>query len=445
MKKLFPSILLLLLICTGAYAQRCGTGTAAVISHGASGTPGFLPTADNMPCIVSGSQVSDTLFFENFSSFSGLIVNYLKFDSIYLPQGLCWETNAVNDTFGGGRTGAIYISGQCTAPAGQYALRMIIDANAGPGGAVNLTSQDAFALAHLQLYLRVLSPSDSVCHAIDYLDSTLAYIPYDGNFPPYAHGAGSPATISPAGPITICAGDSVVLSVPDIPGNIYQWCNGAQTASTVVRIPYNYTVTVTTTNTVLVSAPVQVTVDTVFASYILIQDTTPHTWTVYDSIFSTDGAPIIDETWTWGDSTTTAGFAPTHTYSAAGYYTIGVEVTDGNGCRAHYNDTSTYMFKTDAQIVGVKVIPRIATGISPITDVAALRAYPNPTSGFMTIESPAAQSQEAVIYDAHGSKVRELTIHTGHSTLDVRSLPDGVYDLIAGGSNTSIIRFIVAR
>jgi hypothetical protein len=115
MKKLFTTLTLALGLSAGAFAQSYWNTTyslhvrqllSSVTPHIAS-VPGLAPGDSALPCAVTGTYVSDTIFFHNFVSFSGLTVNYLKIDSIYLPAGLCWSTGKANNKFSGGEDGVI--------------------------------------------------------------------------------------------------------------------------------------------------------------------------------------------------------------------------------------------------------------------------------------------------------------------------------------------------
>jgi hypothetical protein len=67
-------------------------------------------------------------------------------------------------------------------------------------------------------------------------------------------------------------------------------------------------------------------------SFILLQDTVPHTWDAY-AFFSSN---VETATWYWGDGDSTVALYPSHTYSAAAYYHICVTATDTAGCSMTY-------------------------------------------------------------------------------------------------------------
>ncbi len=49
------------------------------------------------------------------------------------------------------------------------------------------------------------------------------------------------------------------------------------------------------------------------------------------------GTPGFSYNWTFGDGGTSAGTTPTHTYTSAGAFSVGLIVTDGNGCKDTVN------------------------------------------------------------------------------------------------------------
>jgi hypothetical protein len=110
--------------------QNCFSSNISLSTHGASATPGLTPTDGNLPCMVIGQQVRDTLIFVNYTTVpignTTVPLTSLTIDSIYLPWGLCWSTNSSTNTFSAGDSGLIFITGTPTDSAGQYKLRIII-------------------------------------------------------------------------------------------------------------------------------------------------------------------------------------------------------------------------------------------------------------------------------------------------------------------------------
>ena len=177
MKKLFTTLALVAGLSIGAFAQQCYTGANGITPH-ISSTPGLSPNSDSLPCSVTGTQVNDTIYFTNFTSFSGTGVDSLTIDSIgNLPTGTCWTTSSATNTFAGGQSGVIYVHGLNQALPGQYSLSIFItgylvgNITVGPNANAN-------QLAGLYYWVRVTCP-DSPCVALDTTNGkSHAFIPY---------------------------------------------------------------------------------------------------------------------------------------------------------------------------------------------------------------------------------------------------------------------------
>ena len=157
-------LLMCLCISKGLSAQYCYTGPNTIIPPSYS-NPGFLPTSDSLPCVISGAAVNDTIYFTIDSNFSGFTVTSFTFDSIgNLPTGLCWNMNKANNTMALGETVALLIEGSTTAPAGQYKLKIFVHYIA---GAITLPPYtDWEIVVNRRYYLRVAC-SNAGCSSID--------------------------------------------------------------------------------------------------------------------------------------------------------------------------------------------------------------------------------------------------------------------------------------
>lgn len=145
--------------------------------------------------------------------------------------------------------------------------------------------------------------------------STSSILTVSENTPPTA------PTISPAGPLSICNGSSVVLTSSYASGNT--WSSGATTESITVTANGSYTVTYTDGNGCsATSAPVSVTVIVASAS---VTPGGPTTFCAGDSVLlsANSGSAYL-----WSNGATTQDIYAT----TGGNYTV--VVTDGNGCTA---------------------------------------------------------------------------------------------------------------
>lgn len=238
-----------------AYFSQCNNGTISITPHVGS-VPGLSPPDSSLPCSVIGQPVHDTLYFKNYTTFyvSGvsITVNSLKFDSIYLPAGLCWSTNHPNNTFTTGEDGIIYISGTPTGSAGSYKLRMIVDLNSSLGP---FAGADLEALANFRYHTRIIC-SGNPCPASDPTD-TISVFTADGSS---CSGNGLYASITASGPTTLCPGDSVTLTANAGAGYLYSWSTGATSQSILVSATSSYGLTVYSGLDSAVASPINVNV-----------------------------------------------------------------------------------------------------------------------------------------------------------------------------------------
>ena len=384
-----------------------------------SGIPGFSPPSDQLSCMGIAQFVVDTIHFTNYSTVSGLTVNSLKIDSINnLPQGLTWSTNRANNTFLGGDSGDVYISGVVNDSSGQYKLRFVIDLNAGPNGVVNIPNADLETLAHLRYYLRV-SCSGNQCPAI-VDDSIHAFLPYSSGCTPIQ----PTAVVVASGSTTVCAGGTVVLTAnPGYSGYTYVWSNGATTQSIAVSASGFYTVTAFYMGQAYSASSPYITVMPPVQAYFTIQPdpNTPHVWYAVNQCTGNQ----LSYVWNWGDSSISTGATPSHTYSSAGNYNICVTVTDSLGCSNYYCDSNAYVFKTDDQMIKLSVV-QYATGVNDIASHSPeVKYYANALHFSEAIVAPV----DVTLYDLSGRAVMTQDRYTG-SVIDVNAgIASGVYIL----------------
>ena len=139
--------------------------------------------------------------------------------------------------------------------------------------------------------------------------------------------------IAPAGPVTICPGDSVVMGCPTVICNpVYQWSTGASTPTIIVNSSGNIVLTVTDCNgCVGTSAPVAVIASSPPvavispASPVLICSNNPAV------LSASTGAGYTYE-WYHNNTILSGETDSTLTVSVTGAYTV--RITDGNGCSA---------------------------------------------------------------------------------------------------------------
>ncbi len=161
-------------------------------------------------------------------------------------------------------------------------------------------------------------------------------------------------------------------------------------------------------------------------------DTIAHNWIVVSNI---SGTPPFTYSWSWGDGTTDTSAFPSHTYDTAGYYTICVTVADNEGCTTSYCDSSTYLYKTDAEMVSVNVHDSsLPVGISAISsNERKLKLSPNPAKSVLNIQSP---SKQVRLNDLSGKTLLTIKLNKGKADVDISNLDNGIYFLQTDNGQT---------
>jgi len=165
----------------------------------------------------------------------------------------------------------------------------------------------------------------------DWTDCWTEWDPINANYEvaPINYAVAAPV-ITPSGATTFCAGGSVTLSAPA--GFAYEWSNGATTQTIAANTAGSYTVKVTNTRGCsATSAAVAVTVNP--------NPTANFNFSVNGAIvtFANTSTGANTYLWDFGDGNTAAvsgtfGGNVTHTYAAAGNYTVCLTANTTPGC-----------------------------------------------------------------------------------------------------------------
>ncbi|MDP3461617.1 MAG: ice-binding family protein [Bacteroidales bacterium] len=133
------------------------------------------------------------------------------------------------------------------------------------------------------------------------------------------------AIITADGPLTICEGESVILS--SSPALTYLWSNGQTTQSILVETSGDYFVTVTDIHGCMATSPITVvTVEPLPVAGFTWSETGTFTYSfVNTSVHATSYA------WDFGDGQTSTAVNPTNGYANAGTYTVTLTATNGCG------------------------------------------------------------------------------------------------------------------
>ena len=177
MRKLYLILSLIAGFIHEAGAQQCFVDSAVNINPRLDSVAIFTPSSDSLACMIRDQQVSDTLYFTIFNKLSGFFVDSVTIDSVNnLPTGICWATNSVNNTFGAGQNGVLYLSGQPQASSGQYKLQVYINATTSvfPIPVANLETATG-----IRYYVRLICPGDA-CPPIDTIAGRNSlFVPYN--------------------------------------------------------------------------------------------------------------------------------------------------------------------------------------------------------------------------------------------------------------------------
>jgi hypothetical protein len=241
--------------------------------------------------------------------------------------------------------------------------------------------------------------------------------------------SGAAISIS-ASPSTIYAGGSATLTASG--ASSYTWTPAStlntNTGSVVVANPcYATTYTVSGTGGSC-NGMVTLNVNAASVTYTLSPDVAPHTWDVYPTYYSAVDSAL----WIWGDGSSTSGLYPSHTYAAAGTYSICVMAytSCGNTAQVCQTDAVSRLGNnsTTSSMVYVFVLNSQTTGMKKITSNNELNIYPNPNNGSFVVETNTTDKQTIALYDVNGKLVLSQTI-TGKTNIDASILNEGVYNI----------------
>lgn len=220
-------------------SQSCGTAT---------GTPGFRPDTNNVPCIVQNIAYQETVEFELPATFGPFTLNSMTIDSITnMPCGIAYALDRPNATYGPGDVGCVTYSGTSNDPIGQYKLNIFVTIDVQTIGVMQGELSDlAGQLGYygFSQYLRVKASSGAACPNIGTPSQNLTS---SGATCVVANPLSVTATAAPS---TICAGSSSTLSAGGVGGSgsyTYTWMPGNLSGASVVVTPAStttYTVTV---------------------------------------------------------------------------------------------------------------------------------------------------------------------------------------------------------
>lgn len=183
-----------------------------------------------------------------------------------------------------------------------------------------------------------------------------------------------------------------------------------------------------------------------FAHFNIFPDTTtPHHWF---ALTQTHGTSPFTYLWHWGDGDSSTGPTASHIYNSPGNYNICLTVSDYINCVATYCDSSTYIYKTDENIISIQAVSQLPTGISQIRNPqSAFRISPNPATNTLTINiDETLIGATATIADITGRTVMAVELVTRHSSLVTSDFSSGVYFVtVSNGQSKATKKLVVSR
>ncbi|MGD0711386.1 MAG: PKD domain-containing protein [Bacteroidales bacterium] len=137
------------------------------------------------------------------------------------------------------------------------------------------------------------------------------------------------------------------------------------------------------------------------------------------------GIPPLTYMWSWGDGTYDTNPYPSHTYSAAGYYTICLTISDSIGCSSSYCDSS-YIQKSQNSMITVNVISQgNPSGIKELTSDSQFSLFPNPATDNITVMISGKATIEML--NAEGQIMKSIVADNNETIIDVSSFAKGIY------------------
>ena len=130
--------------------------------------------------------------------------------------------------------------------------------------------------------------------------------------------------------------------------------------------------------------------------------------------------------WYFGDGDTSTQLSPIHHYNWAGNYTAMLVATNvGNGC----TDTATTQVS-------------ITTSVEELPNESNFNLTPNPFKDNLQLSTKQPVGS-ITIYDPQGKKIKQQTIKTTTTTIDLKGMPSGVYLLEYDNGNKKESRKVV--
>lgn len=150
--------------------------------------------------------------------------------------------------------------------------------------------------------------------------------------------------------------------------------------------------------------------------------------------------------WSWGDGTSSTGAAPSHTYSAPGYYNICLSIADSAGCTDTYCDSSTYIFKADEAVITVNVVHELPTAVEETKAAPVFTVFPNPADNrALLVAGTDMIGCLITITDIAGKILNTLNLSARSISLPIENLSSGMYFISISNGNQSTTRKLIIQ
>lgn len=175
------------------------------------------------------------------------------------------------------------------------------------------------------------------------------------------------------------------------------------------------------------------------AGFYLVADTLipHHYWAVNEAT----GNQPLNYVWSWGDGSADSVAYPSHTYAAAGYYTICLSIQDTTGCFDSicipYNVQKLSAGNT---IITVDVVDSVPVNFTPVENTGTLQSwsvYPNPAFSNPSVNYSLLTTARVSIevYDVLGKKLLQVVNEDEeagehHASIVTEKMPVGIYFLM---------------
>jgi PKD repeat protein len=166
------------------------------------------------------------------------------------------------------------------------------------------------------------------------------------------------------------------------------------------------------------------------ASFNLFPDTS--TLHNYWAVNYASGALPLQYDWDWGDGGPHDATAyPSHTYAAAGYYTICLTIADAVSCTNTVCQTNLLQVAQNSSapvtMVQVNVVSSIPTGVSLSHTENNISISPNPVSEEIILHFDDEASHLVIVCSALGEVLFERTMKEKQGKINMRNFPKGIY------------------